>query len=153
MTTPAGGGVGSTGPEVTEQPPVETPNLLDQPRAAAGSTPGPEAVIKPGKPSADSSPSDDPENQPGEPEGGSKDDPLSPDEEKQLGELRDRATRQSSGQIGTIRMKVELPHSAMTHAGATIGPDWTEVPAWLGPILASAAADAGVKITQQDEES
>jgi|SRR6185312_2984580 len=79
------------------------------------------------------------------------DDGLTPDEEKTLLELQAKAARAAAGEAGIVRMKVEPPHSEVTHANFTIGSDWTQVPAWLAPIMSNAAAAAGVKITQESE--
>lgn len=76
---------------------------------------------------------------------------LTPDEERTLLELQAKAARQAAGEAGIVRMKVEPPHSEITHANFTVGADWTQVPAWLAPIMANAAANAGVKITQESE--
>jgi hypothetical protein len=73
---------------------------------------------------------------------------LSADEELQLAELQARARAQSAGE-DTVRLKVEEPHSAMVHGGITIGREFTDVPAFMSGPLFEAAANAGVKLTQE----
>lgn len=79
-------------------------------------------------------------------------DVLSPDEESELARLQAKAAKQSAG-AGAMLMKVEPPHSEVTFGGVTVGTDFTLVPAHMAANVASAAAEAGVKITQKDEES
>jgi hypothetical protein len=74
---------------------------------------------------------------------------LSPDEERQLGDLLDRRDRAAaSGDV--VELKVEPPHSEMVSpSGHRIGSDWTTVPARAESRIMSAAADAGVTITRK----
>jgi hypothetical protein len=74
--------------------------------------------------------------------------PLSPSEEAILGELLAKRTAGAAGE-GAIRMKVELPHTALTHGGITITNEFSPVPPGMAAAVAGAAADAGVKITQE----
>lgn len=73
---------------------------------------------------------------------------LSADEERQLGRLLARREA-ASGAGEIVRMRVEGPHESLTHAGITVGREWTEVPAGLSSALTTAAEDAGVLIVQE----
>jgi hypothetical protein len=74
--------------------------------------------------------------------------PLTPEEETLLGELLEKRAAGAAGE-GAIRMKVEPPHAALTHGGITIGTEFTTVPGPMVAAMTTAAADAGVKITQE----
>jgi hypothetical protein len=72
---------------------------------------------------------------------------LTPDEERMLGELQAKATAASAA--GTLRFKVEAPHSGLFFGGLTIGREFTNVPETMAASLVTAAADAGVTLTQE----
>jgi hypothetical protein len=73
--------------------------------------------------------------------------PLTPDEERQLGELiakRDAATMHTG-----VRVRITSAHSELRYGGTTVTHDWSMVPVVaIGP-LESAAYDAGVDIEQE----
>jgi len=50
-----------------------------------------------------------------------------------------------------VRLKVEPPHSELHFAGHVIGTEYTEVPGHLAAAFTTAAADAGVTLTQDQE--
>jgi hypothetical protein len=81
------------------------------------------------------------------PAAGTEPRPLTPAEETLLGELL--AKRAAGAGEGAVRMKVEPPHSSLTHGGVTIGAEFTTVPGPMVAAMATAAADSGVKITQE----
>lgn len=64
--------------------------------------------------------------------------------EAELAEARAEASGQD-----TVRMKVEPPHESFSHANVTVRSDFAPVPAQLVPALMTAAADAGVTLTQE----
>jgi hypothetical protein len=71
-------------------------------------------------------------------------------DEAELTRLQAKAERSRSGGAEAVRMKVEPPHESMTHAGLTIGSDFTSVPSHLAPVMSEAAAVAGVTLTQEE---
>jgi hypothetical protein len=76
-------------------------------------------------------------------------DGLSPNEERQLGELLDKRDRSVPG--GTVRLKVTSGHESVSYGGLTVGKDFTDVPEHLVAGLTEGAAVAGVEITQDQE--
>jgi hypothetical protein len=65
--------------------------------------------------------------------------------EAKLAAVRARASGQD-----TVKMKVEGEHSALIHNGIWVGDDWTEVPEHAVAGLMEAAANSGVKLTQEE---
>jgi hypothetical protein len=121
---------------------VEQPNILDQARQASG-PPGTKAPVNDdGTPTA-----------PGETEG-VNDERLTSEEERELARLQAKAERAAAGSDKTLlRMRVEEPHESITFGGFTLGREYRTVPSHLAGSLQSAAAEAGVTITQEDQES
>lgn len=72
---------------------------------------------------------------------------LSPAEEARLGDLL--AKRDASAAAAPVRMKVEGPHASLHYGGLTIGTEYTDVPPHLVGPMTTAAAEAGVTITQE----
>ena len=73
---------------------------------------------------------------------------LTPPEEVELGDLivnRDAALVTE----GAVQMKVEPPHSGLTYGGLTVTTEFTTVPAGLVAAVTTAAAEAGVTLTQE----
>jgi hypothetical protein len=121
---------------------VEAPNILDQARQASGppGTKAPENTD--GTPTA-----------PGETEG-VNDERLTAEEERELSRLQAKAQRAAAGSDKTlVRMRVEEPHDSLSFGGFTLGRDYQTVPSHLAGSLQSAAAEAGVNLTQEDQES
>jgi hypothetical protein len=79
----------------------------------------------------------------------SSQDELTPDEERQLGELLDKRNKTAAG--GTVRLRVEGDHESVQVGHVVVGRDWTDVPVAMVAALTEGAADAGVKITQDQE--
>lgn len=50
---------------------------------------------------------------------------------------------------GTVRVKVEGPHSSFSFGSAVVGTDYTSVPNHLVPSLMRAASEAGVTLTTE----
>lgn len=73
---------------------------------------------------------------------------LSPDEERQLGELL--AKRDKAGGVATVRLRVEGAHQSIRVGHTEVGRDWTEVPEHMVTALEQGAADAGVTLTQEE---
>lgn len=76
---------------------------------------------------------------------------LTPDEETRLGELLAKRDKAAAG--GTVRMRVEGGHESIQVGHAVVSRDWTDVPVTMVAALTEGAADAGVTITQDDQES
>lgn len=51
--------------------------------------------------------------------------------------------------VGTVRLKVEAPHSSFQFGAHTVGAEWTEIPGHAVPNLFAHASDAGVTLTQE----
>lgn len=49
-----------------------------------------------------------------------------------------------------VRLKVEGPHESLTYGGLTVGTEFTEVPRRHLASMTQAAADSGVKLTQEE---
>lgn len=75
-------------------------------------------------------------------------DGLTPDEESRLAELIGKRDRAQAG-ADSVRLKVEPPHSEMHHAGVVLTTEFKSVPAALAARLQSAAAAAGVELTEE----
>lgn len=78
-------------------------------------------------------------------------DGLTPDEERELARLQDKAAVAAAGR-DVIHLKVEAPHESLAFGHRTIGNDWTPVPARAVGDILSAAAAAGVEISQRAEQ-
>jgi hypothetical protein len=74
-------------------------------------------------------------------------DGLTAAEESELGRLL--AKRDAALDAEAIRLKVEPPHSELTHGGVTVTSEFTSVPAGRAAAILTAADEAGVKITQE----
>lgn len=81
---------------------------------------------------------------PAEPAGSSG---LTADEESQLGKLLEK--RNTAAREGGVRMRVEPPHSELHYGSFVIGREYVTVPDHLVAGFSSAAADAGVELTQE----
>jgi hypothetical protein len=141
MTTPPSGLSGQTGVGGGAQQPQDVPVVRpdQQPSGPAQRPPaGTAEVLKQA--------AAQPASVPSEPDdaGG-----LTPDEERQLGELT-RKRDEAAAAPGSVRMRVEGEHAEMTFGGITIGREYTTVPPHMAGPLSTAAADAGVKLTQED---
>jgi hypothetical protein len=79
---------------------------------------------------------------------GSQPDQLTPEEERQLGDLLDKREKARNA-ADTVRLKVEGPHTEMIFGGTSIGTDWTDVPASQVSHIMNAAAGAGVTISRE----
>ena len=79
------------------------------------------------------------------------DDGLTPDEERQLGDLL--AKRDKAAAADTVRLRVEGVHESVQVGHVVVGRDWTEVPVSMVAALTEGAAEAGVQVTQDESES
>jgi hypothetical protein len=79
------------------------------------------------------------------------DDGLSPDEERQLGDLL--AKRDKTAAARTVRLRVEGNHESVQVGHVVVGREWTEVPVQLVSSITEGAAEAGVQVTQDESES
>jgi hypothetical protein len=75
---------------------------------------------------------------------------LTPDEERQLGELLAKQAATAGGS-GAVRMKIlNAPEgTTITHGGVTVGTDFSDVPASMAAAMVTAADDAGMEIEQE----
>ena len=71
---------------------------------------------------------------------------LTAAEQVQLGNL---LAKQTTAGVTAERFKVEPPHSSFSYGGATVGTEFTTVPGGLVAAFATAAAEAGVTLTQE----
>ena len=76
---------------------------------------------------------------------------LSPDEERQLGDLL--AKRDKTAAASTVRLRVEGDHESVQVGHVVVGREWTEVPVQLVSSITEGAAEAGVQVTQDESES
>ena len=75
---------------------------------------------------------------------------LTPDEERQLGELLDKRDR--AGTDTVVRLRVEGDHSSVQVGHVVVGTDWTDVPEHLVAAVTEGAELAGVQVTQEESE-
>ena len=73
---------------------------------------------------------------------------LSAAEEAELGQLLARRDAAAAG-ADPASLKVEPPHQSFTFGGVTVASEYTSVPASMAAAVTGAAAEAGVKITQE----
>jgi len=73
---------------------------------------------------------------------------LSVREEAELGRLLAQREAAAAGP-DPVRLKVEPPHAALTYGGVTVASEFTTVPSSMVAAVTEAAAEAGVKITQE----
>ena len=117
--------------------------MTEQPQTPA--TAAPAAGQQPAQaPSRPASPAPSQQDAPQEPasEG------LSADEQAELGQLLAKRDAAVAGP-DPVRLKVEPPHASISFGGVTVASEFTSVPASIAAAVTGAAAEAGVKITQE----